>query len=87
MQRTNTETLKLKLLGLTRFNLEANIAPATPAKAAPEEKASSLVLTVSIPIAAAAISSSRIAIHARPNRELRRLVTAKMRMTTMTMKR
>ena len=42
-------------------------APAKPEKLAPSEKASSFVLTVLMPIACAAVSSSRMAIHARPS--------------------
>ena len=47
----------------------ANIAPDTPPKVAPIANASSLMLRVLMPIALAAISSSRIAIQARPRRE------------------
>ena len=46
----------------------ANIAPETPPKVAPMPKASSFMLRVLMPIALAAISSSRIAIQARPMR-------------------
>ena len=46
----------------------ANIAPETPPKVAPMPKASSFRLRVLMPIALAAISSSRIAIQARPMR-------------------
>ena len=50
--------------------LEAeNSPPATPPKVAPMAKASSLMLRVLIPMACAAISSSRIATQARPMRE------------------
>ena len=45
-----------------------SIAPETPPKAAPMPKASSFMLRVLMPIALAAISSSRIAIQARPMR-------------------
>src|SRR5471032_3031814 len=48
---------------------EANMAPATPPNEAPVENASSLTLRVLMPIALAAISSSRIATQARPRRE------------------
>jgi hypothetical protein len=47
----------------------ANIEPDTPPKVAPMPNASSFMLRVLMPIALAAISSSRIAIHARPMRE------------------
>ena len=46
--------------------------PATPPKVAPMPKASSFMLRVSMPIALAAISSSRMAIQARPMREFSR---------------
>ena len=53
----------------------ANMAPATPPNDAPIENASSLTLRVLMPMAFAAISSSRIATQARPRRECcRRLV-------------
>ena len=45
-----------------------NITPETPPKVAPMPKASSFMLRVLMPIALAAISSSRIAIQARPIR-------------------
>ena len=47
-------------------------APAKPEKLAPSENASSFVVTVLMPIAAAAVSSSRMAIQARPSFESRR---------------
>ena len=46
----------------------ANITPETPPKVAPMPNASSFRLRVLMPIALAAISSSRIAIQARPMR-------------------
>ena len=46
-----------------------NIVPATPPNVAPMPNASSFRLRVLMPIALAAISSSRIAIQARPMRE------------------
>ena len=46
-----------------------NITPDTPPKVAPMPKASSFRLRVLMPIALAAISSSRMAIQARPMRE------------------
>jgi hypothetical protein len=45
------------------------MAPATPPNEAPMAKASSLTLRVLMPIALAAISSSRMATQARPRRE------------------
>ena len=53
---------------MNRWKL-ANNTPATPPKEAPIAKASSFMLRVLMPIALAAISSSRIAIQARPMRE------------------
>ena len=50
----------------------AHSEPAKPENDAPRAKASSLVCTRSMPIADAASSSSRIAIQARPMRELAR---------------
>jgi hypothetical protein len=57
--------------------MAANMPPAMPPKDAPIAKASSLIFTVSMPMARAAVSSSRIASHARPMREScrRRLIT------------
>ena len=50
-------------------SFEALNTPARPAVVAPRAKASSLVVTVLMPLAAAASSSSRIAFQARPIRE------------------
>ena len=55
--------------GLTIVSFEALNTPARPAVDAPSANASSFVVTVLMPFAAAASSSSRIAIHARPSRE------------------
>ena len=58
---------------LTTPRYEAKNAPEIPPNAAPVPYARSLVRTMGIPAQAAADSSSRIAIHARPMRESRRL--------------
>jgi hypothetical protein len=63
-------SIRLKLSGETKPWKAANIAPDTPPKVAPMPKASSFMLRVLMPIALAAISSSRIAIQARPMRAL-----------------
>ena len=55
--------------GETIVSFEALKTPANPAVDAPSANASSLVVTVLMPFAAAASSSSRMAIHARPIRE------------------
>ncbi|CPM60424.1 Uncharacterised protein [Bordetella pertussis] len=49
--------------------MAANSAPATPPNEAPMAKASSLMLRLLMPMALAAISSSRMASQARPMRE------------------
>ncbi|KAI1697405.1 hypothetical protein Ddc_19713 [Ditylenchus destructor] len=63
---------RLKDSGETKPWNAANSAPATPPNEAPMAKASSLMLRVLMPMALAAISSSRIASQARPMRERRR---------------
>ena len=77
MDSTMTDSNSPKLSGLTNCCVAENIAPATPPNDAPIAKASSLTLRVLMPMAFAAISSSRIASHARPSREFcrRRLMT------------
>ncbi len=67
--RIITETGKPNISGVAVCNLATNSVPVAPAKAAPVAKARSFSLTRLTPIAAAAISSSRIAIQARPMRE------------------
>ncbi len=56
----------------TVFRYDPRNTPDIPPKAAPVPYASSLVLTSGTPIDAAATSSSRRAIQARPSRESRR---------------
>src|SRR5882762_859565 len=79
---TTTETTMIdststKLSGEIKACMAENMPPARPPKLAPMAKASSFTLRVLMPIAAAAISSSRIASQARPIREFcsRRLFT------------
>ena len=64
-----TLSIRLNDSGETKPWKAANIEPETPPKAAPIAKASSFMLRVLMPMALAAISSSRMAIHARPMRE------------------
>ena len=66
---TVNETSNRNRFGLTRVSLDDANTPARPAVEAPSANASSLVVTVLTPLAAAASSSSRIAIQARPRRE------------------
>ena len=61
--------MRLKDSGEMKPWKAANMEPATPPKVAPMPKASSFMLRVLMPMALAAISSSRIAIQARPMRE------------------
>ena len=72
MQRMNTEMLKKKSPGNVAHLKLAKYAPATPPKNAPVAYAHVFVRISGTPIAAAAVSSSRIAIQARPSRESRR---------------
>ena len=67
--RIENETVERNWSGLTRVSFEALKTPARPAVEAPSANASSLVVTVLRPLAAAASSSSRIAIHDPPIRE------------------
>ena len=71
MQRMKIEIWKPKSSGKTPCLNEAKKAPATPPKNAPDAYAHVFVRIRGMPIAAAAISSSRIAIQARPSRESR----------------
>ena len=75
-----TLSIRLKDSGETKPWKAANIEPATPPKVAPMPKASSFMLRVLMPMALAAISSSRIAIQARPMR----LSSRRWQMTTLT---
>ena len=66
---TVNETMNVNWSGLTTVTSFAALnTPAMPAVDAPSAKASSLVVTVLMPLAAAASSSSRIASQARPSR-------------------
>ena len=67
--RIMIDSISEKLSGETKPCIAENTPPATPPKLAPMAKASSLRLRVLMPIALAAISSSRIACQARPMRE------------------
>ena len=71
IERMNAEMLKLKSFGNVELLKDAKYAPATPPKNAPVAYAHVFVFISGTPIAAAAVSSSRIAIHARPRRESR----------------
>ena len=66
------ETAKLNISGVAVCSLATKNTPVMPAKAAPMAKAISLKRVRLTPIALAAVSSSRIAIQARPIRESRR---------------
>ena len=65
---TVNDTMNVNWSGLTVTSFDALNTPAMPAVDAPSAKASSLVVTVLMPLAAAASSSSRIASQARPSR-------------------
>ena len=67
--RTVKLTVKPNCVGETMASLELRYTPARPDVEAPMAKASSLVVTVLMPMLAAASSSSRMAIQARPSRE------------------
>ena len=82
--RIITETGKPNMSGVAVCSLATYSTPVAPAKAAPVAKASSLNWARFTPIAPAAISSSRIAIQARPTRESRSLVETKTRKPTST---
>ena len=69
MARTVNETVNRNWSGETIVSFEALKTPARPAVVAPSANASSLVVTVLMPFAAAASSSSRMAFQARPIRE------------------
>ncbi len=63
------DSTSTKLSGETNPWIAENMPPATPPKLAPMAKASSFSRVVSMPVARAAISSSRTASQARPMRE------------------
>ncbi len=71
--RMNTLTLNPNWSGDTSCSFDASAQPANPLNDAPIANAASLVVVVLMPMCAAASSSSRIAIHARPSRLLRML--------------
>src|SRR5918912_1706826 len=71
IDRMNAEMLNEKSPGKVDCLKLAKYAPATPPKKAPVAYAHVFVRINGTPIAAAAVSSSRIAIHARPSRESR----------------
>ena len=81
---TMIDSTRMKLSGEMKAWMAENIPPAMPPKLAPMANASSFRLRVLMPIARAAISSSRIASHARPTREFcrRRLMTMMTSATT-----
>ncbi|VVE59679.1 hypothetical protein PSP20601_05603 [Pandoraea sputorum] len=69
IESTTIDSQKVNDSGETKpWNAE-NMPPATPPNDAPIANASSLMLRVLMPIALAAISSSRMATQARPMRE------------------
>ena len=72
MQRTKTEKPNSNWSTLTVFWKRRGTTPAKPPIDAPSAKAHSFMRTRLTPIAAAATSSSRTAIQARPRRESRR---------------
>src|SRR6266478_3314076 len=69
IETTMIDSTSTKLSGEINACMAENMPPARPPKLAPMAKASSFTLRVLMPIAAAAISSSRIASQARPMRE------------------
>ncbi len=66
---TMIDTSSSKLFGNTDPTLAAKSAPPNEARMAPVTNASSLAVTMLMPMASATCSSSRIAIQARPIRE------------------
>ena len=78
MIRTRIDVEKAKKSDVVAPRYEAWNAPATPAKLAPSANARSFVRTVLTPIISAAVSSSRMAIQARPIRECSRLRATRM---------
>src|SRR5467141_1116917 len=77
IETTMIDSTSTKLSGEIKACIAENMPPASPPKLAPMAKASNFTLRVLIPMALAAISSSRIASQARPIREFcsRRLIT------------
>ena len=66
---TITDSTRMNDSGLMNPWIAANMPPAMPPNEAPIANASSLMLRVLMPIARAAVSSSRMASQARPMRE------------------
>ena len=64
-----TDSIRLNDSGEMKPWKDANMAPDTPPKVAPMPNASNFRLRVLMPMALAAISSSRMAIQARPTRD------------------
>ena len=69
MASTMMLSTRMKLSGLMKPWIALNMPPAMPPNDAPIANASSFTRVVLMPIARAAISSSRIASQARPRRE------------------
>ena len=67
--RITIDTRIRKLAGNTEPTFAEKIAPLNDPSTAPTTNASSLTLTVLMPMASATVSSSRTAIHARPMRD------------------
>ena len=76
---TMMDSTRTKLSGEMKACMAENMPPARPPKLAPMANASSFRCVVSMPMARAAVSSSRIASQARPMREF-----CRRRLTTMT---
>ena len=76
MQSSMIDTWNSKAPGVMACNFAAYTEPAKPENEAPSAKASSFVDTGLTPVQSAAVSSSRMAIQARPSRESRSRVIA-----------
>ncbi len=79
MASTPIDSMNVNDSGLMKICLAENRTPTVPANEAPQAKARSFIRTSGIPIAWAAVWSSRIASHARPmwessSRRLARMV-------------
>ena len=77
-----TDSVNRKLSYDTVPVLCAKNAPANPASVAPQRNAMILIGPVRMPMARAASSSSRIAIHARPSRDSLRWLKTSMTIAT-----
>ena len=71
MHRSMIDTWNSKAPGVMAWSFAAYTDPAKPENEAPSAKAKSLVEIGLTPVQSAAVSSSRMAIHARPRRESR----------------